>query len=150
MYALSSVLNSLIEGTADINYLKNKTKFSESKIYGIIRLLREDSHTNGFEIITVRNEGYKLLIKDSAAFQTYLAELKKNEEGNSENKKKRTAFIIYFLICTQGYCTIDTIADTLGVHRKTITNSLKEVKKICKKYDLMFESKKTLRHKDSR
>jgi lichenan operon transcriptional antiterminator len=142
MYALSSVLNSLIEGTADINYLKNKTKFSESKIYGIIRLLREDSHTNGFEIITVRNEGYKLLIKDSAAFQTYLAELKKNEEGNSENKKKRTAFIIYFLICTQGYCTIDTIADTLGVHRKTITNSLKEVKKICKKYDLMFESKK--------
>lgn len=142
MYAFYSLLNSLAEGTHDIHSLKNETQFSESKIYGIIRALRQESAVNGFEIMTVRNEGYKLLIKDRIAFQTYLAELKKNKEGNVEDKKKRTAFIIYFLICTQGYCTIDTIADTLGVHRKTIINSLKEVKQICKKYELTFESKK--------
>jgi lichenan operon transcriptional antiterminator len=142
MYSLFSVLNSLIENIADLEGLKKETGFSESKIRGVIKELRDDGQKHGFKIETIRKVGYRVTVLDEESFHSYFERLKTKQESHAENRKSRVAFILYILICTEGYCTIETIAETIGVHRKTIVNSLIEVKQICKAYDLTFTTKK--------
>lgn len=119
--------------------MANKLNVSESSVRNLVRSLSKDKEKNGFEIETIRGQGYVLTIRNRRLYNRFLRKNKQFEDVY--DPKHRCELIIAFLLQKQTFVTIDEIAETMKVSKNTIFNDLKKVESILLEASLNLERK---------
>ncbi|MEE8723867.1 MAG: PRD domain-containing protein [Atopobiaceae bacterium] len=100
------------------------------------------SHTNSAlngaaKIITKRGQGYSLAISDQAAFSNLLSAYESQAKtGMPQTSKERVSYLLNDLLNRSDWITLDEFSSVLYVSRRTVSDDLKSVEKILKRYHL--------------
>lgn len=127
--------------TLSIDELKERLNFSERKVREVIKGLRDEGETKGFEIKTITKQGYHLIIHNRESFLSYQESLNQVNPYSASDKDYRQRLILYLLLQNKGYISIQQIADILDVSRSTVISDLKVVKRILQDNHISLISK---------
>lgn len=124
--------------------LSQELHISERTIRTDIAKLTEFLENHGATITLTRGAGYKIEILDPAAFQAFQNE--KNKPKNADyfdldNPEERVKYEIFWLLSSADYIKLEDLADTIYASRATISNDMKQVRKVIASYDLTLVSK---------
>lgn len=124
--------------------LSQDLHISERTIRTDIAKLTEFLESHGATITLTRGAGYKIEILDSLVFQAFQAE--KNKPKNAgyfdlDNPEERVKYEIFMLLSSGDYIKLEDLADTIFASRATISNDMKQVRKVIAVYDLTLVSK---------
>lgn len=124
--------------------LSQDLHISERTIRTDIAKLTEFLESHGATITLTRGAGYKIEILDPTVFQAFQAE--KNKPKNADyfdldNPEERVKYEIFLLLSSADYIKLEDLADTLFASRATISNDMKQVRKVIASYDLTLVSK---------
>lgn len=101
---------------------------SERTVRDIIRSLDKTGEAHGFQIRMIRGQGYQLEIKEPELFQIYREKgLLQSDQVDLDNKQSRQQYLLFYLLQSDSYRSIDKMAEEIGVSRSTIISDLKEV-----------------------
>jgi len=103
-----------------------------------IREIQAESNEHGFEIISNKGQGYRLIIRDKAAFQNYLSNSLAEHEKSDLNKLE--CQIARQLLLTD-YIKLDDLAQQFNYSRSSISRITSAVASIFEGYNLELESK---------
>ncbi len=94
---------------------------------------------HGAQISSKARFGYILQIDDKKKFDEYIK--KESEETGyfPEREKERSEYLLAYLIARMDYIKIEELCDFLYVSKSTLSNSLKSVEVILKRYCLFLE-----------
>jgi lichenan operon transcriptional antiterminator len=112
---------------------------SERTIRNDIKDLNTVSHKNGFTISNKRGDGYYLTVFDEKLFKLYLDKI--GDNFYNDNPVERVNKIIYILLVSRDYLTIDKIAEIIEVSRSTIIRDLELVEENIERMDLTLNKK---------
>ena len=121
------------------NELSKQLNVSIRTIHSLVKELRYDGKHHGFEIGTVRGDGYRLAITDEKMFQDYLDNSLFTEV--SSNRFFRMPKLFYHLLLAQDYTSIKELADSFQISRNTLLKDLSELKEFMKDFNLALDSK---------
>ena len=121
------------------NELSKQLNVSIRTIHSLVKELRYDGKHHGFEIGTVRGDGYHLAITDEKMFQDYLDNSLFTEV--SSNRSFRIPKLFYHLLLAQDYTSIKELADSFQISRNTLLKDLSELKEFMKDFNLTLDSK---------
>ena len=121
------------------NELSKQLNVSIRTIHSLVKELRYDGKHHGFEIGTVRGDGYRLAITDEKMFQDYLDNSLFTEV--SSNRSFRIPKLFYHLLLAQDYTSIKELADSFQISRNTLLKDLSELKEFMKDFNLALDSK---------
>ncbi|MBC8930157.1 HTH domain-containing protein, partial [Escherichia coli] len=124
--------------------LSQDLHISERTIRTDIAKLTEFLESHGATITLTRGAGYKIEILDPTVFQAFQAE--KNKPKNAgyfdlDNPEERVKYEIFLLLSSADYIKLEDLADTIFASRATISNDMKQVRKVIASYDLTLVSK---------
>jgi|GEM_PF-1196831 len=124
-----------LSSTLDVS---SKTIIREIKKFGD----NEQSQDTGFTIDSRKGLGYKIIISDEKKFNSF-KEIYFNSHKIStlDYKHQREEEIIQLLLNQDDYITALDMSEKLYISERTITSSLKDVKKILENYGVKFISK---------
>ncbi|KAF6617347.1 lichenan operon transcriptional antiterminator [Paenibacillus jamilae] len=108
--------------------LITKVGLSERTIRDVLRSLARMGEAHGFRIRMIRNQGYLLEIKNSERFKVYLEKgLVQRDRVDQGNKQSRQQYLLFNLLQSDTFQSMDRMAEEIGVSRSTIIADLKEV-----------------------
>lgn len=110
----------------------------------MIKELNEILAPNHGFVRNIRGTGYQLTIDHPSAFNTFLKNITERRLAQHiipSLPEERTNYIIRRLICATDYVKIEDLANELYISKQTVTNDLKQVRSILKKYHLKLCSK---------
>ncbi|WP_340373486.1 BglG family transcription antiterminator [Peribacillus sp. FSL E2-0218] len=113
-------------------------------IRSMIKNLTAILEEHGAEIIAKHRKGYQLHIHDHSAFRSFLkivAFERVNEQWIPNDPSDRITFLIKRLLLSEDYIKLEMLADELYVSLSTVKNSLKEVRELLTKYELVVYSR---------
>ena len=119
--------------------LSKQLNVSIRTIHSLLKELRYDGKHHGFEIGTVRGDGYRLVITDEKLFKDYLDH--SLFTGVSSNRSFRIPKLFYHLLLAQDYTSIKELADSFQISRNTLLKDLSELKEFMKDFNLALDSK---------
>lgn len=121
--------------------LEQELNLSSRSIRTVLTELKTDGKQHGFDVDTLRNQGYSLRILDQAKYYAYREE--DDDYDYIGGAQMRIPRILYFLLQQNDYFTVQKIADLLGVSRNTALNDLDALKDyiVEQNLGLTFESK---------
>ncbi|RRJ62072.1 PRD domain-containing protein [Paenibacillus oralis] len=100
----------------------------ERTVRGVIRSLDRTGAKHGFGIKTIRNQGFLLEIEEENRFAAYLEHVRRlRSMVDSDNAASRQQYIIYYLLQSDAFKSMDQVAEEMGISRTTLTSDLKEV-----------------------
>ncbi|WNS46345.1 BglG family transcription antiterminator [Paenibacillus sp. MMS20-IR301] len=101
---------------------------SERTVRDIIRSLGKTGAAHGFQVRMIRGQGYQLEVKEPEAFRIYREKgLLQSDQVDLDNKQSRQQFLLFYLLQSSSYQSMDKMAEEMGVSRSTIISDLKEV-----------------------
>lgn len=106
--------------------LEQELNLSSRSIRTVLTELKADGKRHGFDVDTLRNQGYSLRILDKTKYDAY-----RDEDDDYDyigGAQMRIPRILYFLLQQNDYFTVQKIADLLGVSRNTVLNDLDALK----------------------
>lgn len=121
--------------------LISKTRYSERKVRSIISEIRKEEKQYGFKLVTIKNQGYCIQVFEESRFKEYEAIMSRESELDVLNRELRVSMILYYLLHTKEFTTLQTISKLLDVSSKTISNDVSYVREILQEYDLTLYTK---------
>ncbi|MBT2290289.1 transcription antiterminator [Paenibacillus albidus] len=101
---------------------------SERTIRDVLRALDKTGEVNGFRVRMIRGQGYLLEISSESKFGEYREKgLLKLDQVDLDNKQSRQQYLLFYLLHSDSYQSMDKMAEEIGVSRSTIISDLKEV-----------------------
>lgn len=128
------------EDVVSINALIDTLQVSSRTVRSILSDLRNDGMKSGFEIETIRNEGYRLKITDPELFSSY-RQAGADYFGNVQSRLPR---ILYFLLQQNDFITTQKLADLLVVSKNTMIRDLERLSIYLENRDLCLHSQSGL------
>lgn len=134
---LLQLLNSEDYHTAE--WLSGHLKVSVKTVRNLVKKLGEKILTEGAHLESKSRLGYRLVIDDPEAFQSFV-----NNGGNSDyeeipnSSKERIGFLLKYLLGRKDFIKLDELSDKLFISKKTLSHDLKEVETILQEYDLLL------------
>ncbi|MGO4961423.1 BglG family transcription antiterminator [Jeotgalibaca porci] len=122
-----------------LSYIAEKLDFSESTIRKLIKDTNMTSKHYGFEIILQKGKGYTLEILDSEKLEHYRNELRK--EIDVLDIDQRLESILFYILQTDDYLTIEELIELIGVSRSTVLKDLDVAERKLQEYNLYLERK---------
>ncbi|NLH91039.1 MAG: BglG family transcription antiterminator [Atopobium sp.] len=118
------------------NQLAQQFGVSERTIRSYIS--HANSTLNGAaKIVAKRGQGYSLVISDQAAFSTLLSAYESQTKTEMpQTSKERVSYLLNDLLNRSDWITLDEFSSVLYVSRRTVSDDLKSVEKILKRYHL--------------
>lgn len=116
-----------------------KLDLSSKTIRALLKNLDQNLMGSGAHIISKHGYGYKLVIDD-------LEKMKKSRLLNQtpylpETSEERIQYLLEYLLNCKDYIKIEDLSEMLYVSKKTLTNDIKEVENLMKKYNLEIDRK---------
>ncbi len=121
--------------------LAEQLKVSEKTVRLRLKDLSGLLEGHGAEISSKARYGYILRIHDQEKFDAYIKKERDNTEHFPEREHERREYLLAYLISRMDYIKIDELCDFLFVSKSTLSNSLKTVEGILKRYGLSIERK---------
>ena len=106
--------------------LEQELNLSSRSIRTVLTELKTDGKQHGFDVDTLRNQGYSLRILDQAKYYAYREE--DDDYDYIGGAQMRIPRILYFLLQQNDYFTVQKIAHLLGVSRNTALNDFDALK----------------------
>ena len=119
--------------------LSKQLNVSTRTIHSLLKELRYDGDRHGFNIGTVRGNGYRLVVTDEKMFNAYLSDSLTTEI--SGNRYFRTPKLFHHLLLAQDYVSIKELADSFQISRNTLLKDLDELREFMKDFNLTLYSK---------
>lgn len=139
---LQELLTSLSQGEyRTATTLAMQMGLSEKTVRTRIKELNTLLLKHGAQIHSRPRYGYKLDIVDRDRFDSYLSEETQNKARIPEKKQERSEYLLAFLMARKDYIKIEELCDFLYVSKTTLSNSLKAVEAILKRYQLYIDRK---------
>lgn len=117
--------------------LTRELNMSATELKEKIDDINEQTQNYDFQIIQ-KAEKFILQIDDYESFNQYLVE----NNLNILKQTERSKIILFHLFQSEGYITIETLANIIEVSRNTIVNDLKAVEDFLEKFYLILRRKK--------
>ncbi len=92
----------------------------------------------GVNVITQTNRGYKIEVNDHEKYQFYIQSYKNIADFNTQNN--RIQYILYRLLTSSAYVTMDTLSNEMYVSISTIKNDLVLLKKLVQAENLNLQN----------
>ena len=115
---------------------------SKRQVGKYISYLRKVQNHHGFSIITVKSQGYQIVINDQEKFILFEQKLQSELPDQLFKKEHRQLLIMYLLLKNKDFIPIDQISKVIDVSKNTIMADLNEVRKIVKSFNVELISKK--------
>lgn len=118
--------------------LADRLGVSEKTVRLRVQELNSQLEEHGAHIGSKARFGYRLEIADRKLFEAYQAA---GEEGNRipDSGKERSEYLLAYLLFHPGYCKAEDLCQFMYLSRPTLTNCLKMVEAILKRYCLSIE-----------
>ena len=126
-------------GTLKSADLQRRMSLSANTVRATVKIINLNSRKNGFYIVHVKNEGYRLVIEQEALFAQY----KKSVENSIDltRAEDRRDALLYYLLQEEDFVTLDELAERLEISRTTLKKDLRETEGILQGYQLELKSK---------
>lgn len=121
----------------DIN---KELKYSKRKSQMMIKDMREQEKLLGFEIETIRGEGYLYKITNVVLHDEFIKKLELLKSPETESQEQRIYTITILLLLNKRNITINEIATIIDVSRSTIQRDLVKVENLLLNYRLKLNS----------
>ncbi|MBC1936362.1 BglG family transcription antiterminator [Listeria grandensis] len=124
--------------------LSKELHISERTIRTDITRLTEFLEGNGATILLIRGAGYQLQVIDAAKFQAFQLEASRPkgvDYFDLDNPKERVKYEIFKLLSSKDHLKLEELADLVFASRATVSNDMKQVRKVIASYDLQLVSK---------
>ena len=121
--------------------LAEQMKVSEKTVRLRLKDLSGLLEGHGAEISSKARFGYILRIHDQEKFNEYIKTETEKTEHFPEREKERSEYLLAYLIARMDYIKIEELCDFLYVSKSTLSNSLKSVEGILKRYCLWIDRK---------
>lgn len=122
-----------------IDYILREMDISERLARKVLSELRQDGRTNGFTIMTIRSIGYILNVDDRKKYDAYMLQ---SNVTQSFSREDRIQDILYFMLQSDDYISMEKLSETLQVSRSTTIRDMEQVKRTVEEMDLILISKK--------
>lgn len=122
-----------------LSYIAENLNFSESTIRKLIKDTNMTSKYYGFQIVLQKGKGYTLEILDSEKLEDYRNELRK--EIDVLDISQRLESILFYILQTDDYLTIEELIELIGVSRSTVLKDLEVAELKLQEYNLYLEKK---------
>ncbi len=102
--------------------------------------LNDELEKNGARIVSKARFGYRLEITDRERFEAYQKETESGGTGQiPDNARERSDYLMAYLLFHPGYVKVEEVCDFLYISKPTLSNCLKMVEAILKRYRLFIE-----------
>lgn len=119
--------------------LAQKLNLSQNTIRRTIQLINQDKE-NGCYIRNVKHEGLKVFIEDNEKFEKYFqASIR---EIDYFSQPQRTHIILFYLMQSSTYVTLQELSDYTGLSRSTLLTDLKQVSQELESNHLTLENRR--------
>lgn len=122
--------------------LSDRLKVSNRTLRTLIKELNHSILHYGAEIIRKRGEGYQLKINDEMAFSSFLKESEAEEKSGEKiptTPSERVLYLLKLLLQAERYMKLDEISDMLYISTRALSEDIKEVEQVLKRYRLKLE-----------
>lgn len=94
---------------------------------------------NIFDIQTVVPQGTRLVVKDQELFESFMYDLKKDNEEYLTSKDNRISVLLNYILNQKSKISIDKCAKAVFVSNSTMHKNLKDLGEVAKKYSLTLK-----------
>ncbi len=113
---------------------------SEKTVRIRLRELNDELEKNGARIVSKARFGYRLEITNQERFEEYRDERESGESGQiPDNASERSDYLMAYLLFHPGYVKVEELCDFMYISKPTLSNCLKMVEAILKRYHLSIE-----------
>lgn len=113
---------------------------SEKTVRLRIQELNDELGKNGARITSKARFGYRLEVIDPQRFEAYQREWEREETGQiPDNASERSDYLMAYLLFRPGYVKVEELCDFMYVSKPTLSNCLKLVEGVLKRYHLSIE-----------
>lgn len=120
-----------------LDELSHAMNLSESTIRKLIKEINDGK--NGFSILIERGRGYSLNVEDYKVFERYRSQL--DEKIDLNNVDQRAEALLFYILQSDNYVTIEELMDSILVSRSTISKDLKIVEEKLSEFHLAIEKR---------
>ena len=115
---------------------------SKRQVGKYISYLRSVENRHGFSLVTIKTQGYQLLINDQEKYRLFEEKLDSELPDRLFKKQHRLLLIMYLLLKDKNFITIEQISKVIDVSKNTIMTDLDDVRKTVKEFNIELVSKK--------
>ena len=115
---------------------------SKRQVGKYISYLRSVENRHGFSLVTIKTQGYQLLIHDQEKYRLFEEKLDSELPDRLFKKQHRLLLIMYLLLKDKNFITIEQISKVIDVSKNTIMTDLDDVRKTVKEFNIELVSKK--------
>lgn len=112
---------------------------SEKTVRIRMRELNDELEKNGARIVSKARFGYRLEIVDPERFEVYQRENEQESGQIPDNASERSDYLMAYLLFHPGYVKVEELCDFMYISKPTLSNCLKMVESILKRYHLSIE-----------
>ena len=121
--------------------LAKEMSISEKTVRIRVKELNELLAAHGAAVLSKPRYGYLLKVSHPAEYLAYRKEQAEPGDRIPDKKKERSEYLLAFLIARKEYIKIEELCDFLFVSGTTLSNSIKSVEAILKRYSLRIDRK---------
>lgn len=121
--------------------LAERLEVSEKTVRLRLKDLKGLLKDHGAEINSKARFGYILQIHDQEKFDAYIKKESEKTVYFPEREKERSEYLLAYLIARMDYIKIEELCDFLYVSKSTLSNSLKSVEAVLRRYGLSIDRK---------
>jgi Transcriptional antiterminator len=120
--------------------LADEWNTSEKTILKYLNILKYEVADHGAVLDIRHGTGTKLIVKDPAVFNAYLAEFSSEEKGILNNPQTRKAYVLMRLLTNGDYISLYDLADELYISPSLLRNIIRSLKETAEQYNLQLEN----------